>query len=689
MKNILYLSALLMLASCTNVERMIRRADNALAIGEYAEAAALYKKAYQRVPTSNRERRGELAFKQAEAFRRYGNAARALGAYRSAVRYKYADSLTLVREGDMLRLMGDQRSALQAYTACLDSTPNCEAAVLGARAAQSAIDASEEVSPWTIKIASQFNSSRADYCPAYQGTDAAALYFSTTRRQVLGEDLSGITGMKPSDIYVVRKDEKGKWKMPEAVEGGVNTEFDEGACAFTPDGGRMYLTVCRTDPQYPRHAEIMMSSRSDASWGKPQEVKITKDTLSSYAHPAVSPDGQWLYFTSDMPGGYGGFDLWRMTLNAKGGNTVENLGPDINTAGNEEFPAFRHNGELYFSSDGRTPNYGGLDLYRAVEDTLHHVWHTEHLPRPMNSQGDDFGITFEGTRSRGYFSSSRSTGGRGWDKLYEFSYPEQLLTVKGWVYEQDGYELPQAQVYMVGNDGTNEKLSVLSDGSFEKPLKAGVEYMFLATCPGYLNMQGSVAAEDIDAERQYVLQFPLPSMNVPVLLRGIFYEFDKATLTDESKASLDRLVKLLVENPNVVIELSSHCDYRGSDAYNQKLSQQRAQNVVDYLVSHGVDSLRLRAKGYGKQRPRIVSKRMAETYPFLTQGDTLTAAVIQKLGAKEAEIANALNRRTAFRVLSTTYGLFDENGKLRLDLIRPQQREGEGDENFDEDFDEE
>ena len=261
--------------------------------------------------------------------------------------------------------------------------------------------------------------------------------------------------------------------------------------------------------------------------------------------------------------------------------------------------------------------------------------------------------------------------------------------MKGWVYEQDGYELPQAQVYMVGNDGTNEKLSVLSDGSFEKPLKAGVEYMFLATCPGYLNMQGSVVAEDIDAERQYVLQFPLPSMNVPVLLRGIFYEFDKATLTDESKASRDRLVKLLVENPNVVIELSSHCDYRGSDAYNQKLSQQRAQNVVDYLVSHGVDSLRLRAKGYGKQRPRIVSKRMAETYPFLTQGDTLTAAKIQALGAKEAEIANALNRRTAFRVLSTTYGLFDENGKLRLDLIRPQQREGEGDENFDEDFDEE
>ena len=202
-------------------------------------------------------------------------------------------------------------------------------------------------------------------------------------------------------------------------------------------------------------------------------------------------------------------------------------------------------------------------------------------------------------------------------------------------------------------------------------------------------MMNALRLEPTEESIDTTLQFPLPPINVPVLIDNIFYEFDKATLTDESKASLDRLVKLLVENPNVVIELSSHCDYRGSDAYNQKLSQQRAQNVVDYLVSHGVDSLRLRAKGYGKQRPRIVSKRMAETYPFLTQGDTLTAAKIQALGAKEAEIANALNRRTAFRVLSTTYGLFDENGKLRLDLIRPQQREGEGDENFDEDFDEE
>ena len=137
-----------------------------------------------------------------------------------------------------------------------------------------------------------------------------------------------------------KKDEKGKWKAVESAEGDINTDFDEGACSFTPDGKTMYLTICRTDPQYPRMAEIWMSTRGDAKWSKPSQVKITGDTLSSYAHPAVSPDGKWLYFTSDMPGGQGGLDIWRIKLDGKHGmGALENLGTDINTKGNECFPA--------------------------------------------------------------------------------------------------------------------------------------------------------------------------------------------------------------------------------------------------------------------------------------------------------------------------------------------------------------
>lgn len=669
------LSLVVLLAACSPVSRTIRRADNALAIGEYAEAAGLYKQAYRRTPPKDRAQRGELSYKMADAYRCYGNVARALGSYQNAARYNYTDTLTYLRQGDMMRQLGDYNGAAKAYQKYLDTHPDDEAAQSGLLSCSLSPGEREKGSAYTIKPVALFNSTRSDYCPAYNGLEASQLYFSTTRRQTEGSDLSGITAMKPGDIYFTKKDERGNWIKPEAVTGGLNTEFDEGACAFTPDGSKMFLTVCRTDGEYPRYAEIWTSQRADASWAKPTPLKITSDTLSSYAHPAVSPDGRWLYFTSDMPGGYGGLDIWRVQVDDHGTGAVENLGPEINTAGNECFPAFRPNGELYFSSDGRTPNFGGLDLYRAKEDSARHGWDVNHLPYPMNSNADDFGITFEGWHSRGYFSSSRATGGRGWDKIYEFSYPEQMQTVKGWVYEIDGYELPQAQVYMVGSDGTNQRLSVLSDGSFEQPVSAGVHYLFLATCPGYLNMRAELTPDSVQEVRQNVLQFPLPGVNVPVLLRGIYYQFDKAALTDSSQVALDRLVTMLKENPNVTIELGAHCDYRGSDAYNNRLSQQRAESVVNYLVKHGIQADRLTAKGYGKQQPKVVTKRLAAQYPFLHERDTLTQVRIAKLQPKQQEIANALNRRTEFRVLRTTYGVFDEKGNLKPELLKPKQKE--------------
>ena len=664
----------ILLSACGTPERSIKRGDAAMAIGEYCEAAAQYKKGYSRIPPTDRKRRGEVAYKMGDAFRRYGNTARALGAFRNAARYGQNDTLTQFYIGELLRMQGDYRGAEKAYQTYLDSFPSDERARQMLQSLSEATGIKERGSAYTVKIETMFSGSRSDYAPAYNGDEATTLYFSTTRPAVTGSDLSGITGMKPGDIYMVRKDEKGKWKSPEPVEGGLNTENDEGATAFSSDGKTMYLTVCRTDPQYPRMAEIWTSQRADAGWGKPAALKITADTLSSYAHPAPSPDGRWLYFTSDMPGGYGGTDLWRARMDAHGVGSIENLGPEINTEGNECFPAFRPSGELYFSSDGRTPSLGGLDLYRAKQDTITEHWTVVHLPAPMNSPADDFGITFEGWHNRGYFSSNRSTGGRGWDKIYSFSYPEVLQTVKGWVYEQDGYELPEALVYIVGNDGTNEKLSVKSDGSFEMAVTPGVDYLLLATCKGYLNFRNNLHADSLEVEHQHVLQFPLPSINVPVLVRNVFYEFDKADLTPESTAALDRLTNMLKENPNVTIELAAHCDYRGNDDYNLRLSQRRAESVVRYLTEHGIEAERLTAKGYGETVPKIVNKKLLETYPFLHEGDTLTVPYILALPADQQEVCNALNRRTEFRVLRTTYGLFDEQGNL---LLKPEGKKEE------------
>lgn len=659
------------LCACSNAERTTRRADAAMAIGEYQEAASLYRRAYMQTAPRERASRGALAYKMGEAYRSFGNVGRALAAYKNAERFGVADSLVLRKQGDMLRYAGNYKGAEEKYKAYLEKNPEDVLALAGYRSSQKATAIREAGSAYTVKLDKNFSSSRADYCPAFSDRNGSAVYFSSTRNSGTGGQMSGITGTKPGDIYCLKKDEKGHWKSPEAAEGELNSEWDEGAACFTEDGNTMYFTVCRSDPQYPRMAEIWTSTRNDAKWGKPQALKITADTLSSYAHPALSPDGKWLYFVSDMPGGYGGYDLWRASVvGGHGVGAVENLGPEINTPGNEMFPAFRPSGELYFSSDGREPNLGGLDLYRAKEDTLTKHWEVLHLPYPMNSNGDDFGITFEGLHNRGFFSSNRASAGRGWDKIYSFSFPEILLSVKGWVYEQDGYELPEAVVYMVGNDGTNMKIGVNLEGSFEQPLAPGGKYLFLATCKGYLNYRAELTVDSlVQKEHQYVLQFPLPSISIPVLVRGVYYEFDKADLTDNSREALDRLVKVLKENPNITIELSAHCDYRGRAEYNERLSQRRAESVVKYLTEHGIEAERLTAKGYGESQPKTVSKKMTEKYPFLHENDVLTEEFILKLKPEQQDVCNSLNRRTEFRVLRTTYGLVDSQGNL---VARPQ-----------------
>lgn len=659
------------LCACSNAERTTRRADAAMAIGEYQEAASLYRRAYLQTAPRERASRGALAYKMGEAYRSFGNVGRALAAYKNAERFGVADNLLLRKQGDMLRYAGNYKGAEEKYKAYLEKNPEDVLALAGYRSSQKAPAIREAGSAYTVKLDKNFSSSRADYCPAFSDRNGSAVYFSSTRNSGTGGQMSGITGTKPGDIYCLKKDEKGHWKSPEAAEGELNSEWDEGAACFTEDGNTMYFTVCRSDPQYPRMAEIWTSTRNDAKWGKPQALKITADTLSSYAHPALSPDGKWLYFVSDMPGGYGGYDLWRASVvGGHGVGAVENLGPEVNTPGNEMFPAFRPSGELYFSSDGREPSLGGLDLYRAKEDTLTKHWEVLHLPYPMNSNGDDFGITFEGLHNRGFFSSNRASAGRGWDKIYSFSFPEILLSVKGWVYEQDGYELPEAVVYMVGNDGTNMKIGVNLEGSFEQPLAPGGKYLFLATCKGYLNYRAELTVDSLaQKEHQYVLQFPLPSISIPVLVRGVYYEFDKADLTDNSREALDRLVKVLKENPNITIELSAHCDYRGRAEYNERLSQRRAESVVRYLTEHGVEAERLTAKGYGESQPKTVSKKMAEKYPFLHENDVLTEEFILKLKPEQQDVCNSLNRRTEFRVLRTTYGLVDSQGNL---VARPQ-----------------
>ncbi len=645
----------LMLFSC-GAENSVRKAEQSLALGEYFNAAQMYKKAYSQTPPKERKLRGERAFALAECYRKINYTSRARGAYQNAVRYKYRDSIAFFYLAEMQRRDKDYKNAAKNYEIYLAHKPADKLAMNGLISAQNARKWKEESSGYKVKKFDMFNSRRSDFSPMLLGDDQ--LFLSSTRPQAKGEKLNGITGIKNGDFFVCKKDEKGKWTKPEVITDAINSEEDEGACCFTPDGKTMYFTRCREDESYPRYAEIFKSTRSDASWSTPTACVLTKDSLSSYAHPAVSPDGQWLYFVSDMPGGEGGLDIWRVRITADdnfGG--VENLGAPINTPGDEMFPTFRPNGDLYFSSNGH-PGMGGLDVWCAKQDSLK-AWTLNRLGYPLNSEGDDFGLTFEGIYNRGFFSSNRNDG-HGWDHIYSFELAENILTVQGWVYEKDGYELPQALVYMVGNDGTNQKISVKGDGSFVVEVKPNVDYVLLGTCKGFLNHKQDFRADTAGVTKEYVLQFPLPSISRPVLIDNVLYEFDKADLTKESETELMALVTLLNENPNITIELGAHCDYRGDEKYNLWLSQKRAESCVNFLIKNGIAKERLTPVGYGVTKPKTVSKKMLESFDFLKEGDVLSKDYIEKLPNEQQEICNSLNRRTEFRVLRTTYNMFEK-----------------------------
>ena len=651
---------LCMLLMACGADRALKQGDQLYATGDYFDAAAQYRKAYSQTSPKERTQRGQIALRQAECYRRINYTARAITAYRNALRYKQGDSATRMALGQQLLKVGQYKEAAKVMTEMLDSCPQNSMAQTLLASARKAPQWKKEGSRYKVKREDVFNSRRSDYSPVLAGAEHDRLYLTSTRNEATGDDISGITGTKNADIFMAQKDEQGRWQRPQVIDTELNSNADEGACCLSPDGRTMYLTSCQSDERYPRFATIVTSRRSDATWNKPQPLPITRDTLSLYAHPAVSPDGQWLYFVSDMPGGMGGKDLWRVRLTEAGLGGVENLGTPVNTPGDEMFPTFRPNGDLYFSSDGHE-GMGGLDIYIAHQTAS--GWTIVHPGYPLNSMGDDFGMTFEGNKNRGFFSSNRGDA-HGWDHIYSFENPEIIQTVRGWVYEREGYELPQAVVYMVGNDGTNLRLSVMNNGSFTQTVRPGVDYVLMASCPGYLNHQTELHVVETDESQEHVLQFPLASITAPVLIDNIHYDFDRATLRPESMAALDSLVTLLNTNPHVAIELSAHCDYKGKGDYNKRLSQRRAEAVAHYLTAHGISADRLTAVGYGKEQPKTIKHRLAVCYPFLQENTVLTEDFIKTLTPEQQEICNQLNRRTEFRVTNTTYGMFDANGQL-------------------------
>lgn len=658
MKKAVYIIVCLLLtavaAGCRTPK--LSEADAQFQRGEYYDASVTYKKVYNKLrKKEERPQRGEVAFKMGRCYRLLNMSARASAAFQNALRYEYPDSTTHFMLAQALHADGKYSAALRSYDKYLEFCPDDSLAINCAEGCRTAQEIRARGSRYVVKQAKLFNSRRADFCPMYLGADCDQIYYTSTTEKATGDKKSEITGMKNADVFFSKKNEKGEWERPEPVEGELNTEFDEGIVAFSPDAQTMYLTKARRELNAPTSVEIYTSTRSDAKWSVPVKFEITADTLSTFGHPAVSPDGEYLYFVSDMPGGYGGKDIWRISLKERQGSLV-NLGPDINTEGNDDFPYVRSDGSLYFSSDGH-PGMGGLDIFRAtaVGDPADLRWKVENMGFPINSAGDDFGITF-GKGEDGFFSSNRGDA-RGYDHIYSFEYDPVRITIEGLVMDKDEEPVKNAIIRIVGNDGSNQKEVARDDGSFSFALQRGVKYVMLAGAKGYLNQKQEFASDSTMEDANYWVEFILPSISKPSVVENIFYDYDKADLRPESKTALNELIAVLHDNPNVTIEMASHTDRWGSDAYNINLSERRAKSVVDYLVENGISRDRLQPHGYGKSRPKTVTKRIARLYPQFKEGDILTEEFIKTLSEEDQQAADQINRRTEFSVLSLTYNM--------------------------------
>lgn len=643
---------MLVLQGCRGAK--LSEADAQYARGEYYDASNTYRKIYNKL-TKREERplRGEVAFKMGECYRRLNMSARAAAAYQNAIRYQYPDSMAIFYMAQAQQAEGKYAQAIKNYEEFLALKPKFRLAEDGVRGCRNALKLRENPTRYTVRNAKLFNSRRADFCPQFLDGNFDQLYFTSSTEKATGTKKSEITGTKQCDVFFSKLDEAGNWQRPEPVEGELNTEFDEGVTAFSPDGSTMYLARARREPNSGTSVEIYTSQRSEAKWSAPVKYEITADTLSAYGDPAVSPDGTYLYFSSDMPGGYGGKDIWRINLKERVG-TLENLGDVINTAGDERFPYIRTDSVMYFSSNGH-PGMGGLDLFKATK-TPSGGWNVENMGVPMNSPGDDFGITF-GKGESGFFSSNRNDA-RGYDHIYSFVKPDLKITISGYVLDRDEEPVPNAVIRIVGNDGSNQKAVGKDDGTFQFNLQRGVKYVMMAGAKGYLNGKQEFESDTLEQDAEYGVDFILAAMHKPQVVENIFYDFDKATLRPESKKALDEMAQMLKDNPHVAIEMASHTDRKGSDKYNEGLSQRRAQSVVDYLVAAGVERERLQPHGYGESRPKTVTKRIARLYPQFKEGDVLNEEFIKGLSPENQDAADQINRRTEFQVLTVEYGIF-------------------------------
>ncbi|MBN2667912.1 MAG: OmpA family protein [Bacteroidales bacterium] len=655
-KTLLLLTLMLTVSLAYSQGKEELKAMEALELNEYASAIDLFKDAF--VKTKDPVRIANISFYTGIAYMRKNEPKQAEKWFEKAIKVKYPDPIAVLYMADMQKKNGDFEEAIKTYAAYGKLVPNDEKAKIGIESCEMAARWIEKPTRYVVENMPLFNSKDMDFSPTWGKKDYRIVLFSSTRSGSKGDETHAVTGFGFTDIYTVTQDRKGKWSEPAPMPGEtVNTDNDEGASTVTEKGTMMYFTRCEVEKNRSLGCKIYEAPRRGISFEAGEAITFPGSDTASYGHPSIDSKEMTLYFAADLPGGYGGKDIWMMTRSKKTSPFGEpiNLGPEINTPGNEVYPVIRSNGELYFSSDYHA-GMGGLDIFKAVLDKASGKYTVSNMKYPINSPADDFGIIFKGNSEQGFFTSSRP-GGKGAEDIYQFNLPPLQFTIKG-VVKDEKTEIPLvgAKVELRGSDGTAEETITAADGSYEFKLKPNVDYQLLSKMEKYLNGKGGESTKGIEEDKDFVVDISMKPIWKPIKIPNILYEYTKADLLPESMASLDNLVEILNDNPNIIIELGSHTDFRGSDQANRELAQKRAQSVVDYLITKGIAKERLVAKGYGEAEPASVSKEDADRYEFLKEGDVLTEQFIKTLATvEEQEVAHQMNRRTELKVLKTDY----------------------------------
>ncbi|MGC9332158.1 MAG: OmpA family protein [Bacteroidales bacterium] len=630
-------------------EKRLKRADAIYEAGEYHRAAEAYKSVLDKLSTS--EERVSVYFKMGNAYYLSGSYRLARTYLHRVIRYDKSNREAYLKLGEVYRLSDKYEDALEVYNEYQNL--NGKDSVF-----QKKIEETKMAQEWKdiktrfkVKEARDFNTRADDFTTSVVEKDGYDhVFFASTRKGVTGKDKSDITGDRFSDIFVSKKNRKGEWDEPQLLD-SLNSPYDEGAPCLLESGSQMYFTSCQVEKNKKKGCQIYKISKTGTEWMNPERVSIVPDTVS-VGHPSLTPDQNRMYFASRKQGGYGGADIWYVEKeNGDWGKPI-NAGPEINSPYDELFPYVLDDSTLFFSSE-QYPSMGGLDLFKAKKISRYR-WKVENMKPPFSSPGNDFGIYYYKNADKGYFTSDRD-GSKGQD-IYFFEKPPLKFALEGYVTDKDTEAvIDSAVVHLIGSDGTMfTDTTDAETGYFYFNLKPNTEYVYVVHEEGYFNGKARLTTDTLYYDHTFVHHVKLESYQKTFEIPNIEFEFGSFALTDKAKHSLDSVVELLNNNPNLVIELSAHTDMIGTDEDNMELSKKRADAVADYLISKGIAPGRLQTRGFGESQPIVIDEQHNE-YDWLEEGDVLTPEFIEQLSEEQQKIANQMNRRTEFRVIQNDY----------------------------------